>query len=103
MKPHPPFRLPPCDTSRKVFHNVARTPTKPPETPHRTGWTRLSCGGLSRCFSTRFPTPPPCNPINPHPRSEAHTSELHSLMRTSYAVSCLKQNQPTPHNATHKS
>src|SRR3546814_8487852 len=26
-------------------------------------------------------------------RSEAHTSELQSLMRTSYAVSCLKKNR----------
>src|SRR3546814_10852507 len=26
-----------------------------------------------------------------HERSEEHTSELHSLMRTSYAVFCLKQ------------
>src|SRR3546814_1347587 len=27
----------------------------------------------------------------PQPRSEAHTPELQSLMRTSYAVSCLKK------------
>src|SRR3546814_6824024 len=31
------------------------------------------------------------------PRSEEHTSELQSLMRTSYAVFCLKKtNKPTP-------
>src|SRR3546814_10897171 len=30
-----------------------------------------------------------CGPIN---RSEEHTSELQSLMRTSYAVFCLKKN-----------
>src|SRR3546814_6230216 len=31
------------------------------------------------------------------PRSEAHTSELQSLMRTSYAVFCLKkQTEPAP-------
>src|SRR3546814_2289601 len=29
-------------------------------------------------------------------RSEEHTSELQSLMRTSYAVSCLKQNTQPP-------
>src|SRR3546814_972269 len=29
-------------------------------------------------------------------RSEEHTSELQSLMRISYAVSCLKQNKNTP-------
>src|SRR3546814_3619560 len=35
------------------------------------------------------------------PRSEEHTSELQSLMRTSYAVFCLKkQPQPTKHTYT---
>src|SRR3546814_969166 len=37
--------------------------------------------------------------INCHsvrPRSEEHTSELQSLMRTSYAVFCLKQKNKTP-------
>src|SRR3546814_3707057 len=29
-------------------------------------------------------------------RSEEHTSELQSLMRTSYAVFCLQQQQSTP-------
>src|SRR3546814_6314711 len=29
-----------------------------------------------------------------HSRSEEHTSELQSLMRTSYAVFCLKKKQP---------
>src|SRR3546814_8926635 len=33
---------------------------------------------------------PPCPPPPP-PRSEEHTSELQSLMRTSYAVFCLKK------------
>src|SRR3546814_5006937 len=35
------------------------------------------------------------------PRSEEHTSELQSLMRSSYAVFCLKkkkQNEPTSHD-----
>src|SRR3546814_7523177 len=31
------------------------------------------------------------------PRSEEHTSEIQSLMRTSYAVFCLKKKKPTPH------
>src|SRR3546814_3233711 len=30
------------------------------------------------------------------PRSEEHTSELQSLMRNSYAVSCLKKKTTTP-------
>src|SRR3546814_9709228 len=32
------------------------------------------------------------------PRSEEHTSELQSLMRTSYAVFCLKNKPPTNKN-----
>src|SRR3546814_7540027 len=35
-------------------------------------------------------------------RSEEHTSELQSLMRTSYAVSCLKKQKQTPkQHSTH--
>src|SRR3546814_4643724 len=34
-------------------------------------------------------------------RSEAHTSELQSLMRISYAVSCLKQTTLTPFKINH--
>src|SRR3546814_3043808 len=34
-------------------------------------------------------------------RSEEHTSELQSLMRTSYAVFCLKQTNPTLAHRTH--
>src|SRR3546814_2388029 len=33
-------------------------------------------------------------------RSEEHTSELQSLMRNSYAVFCLKKNNPHYHNTT---
>src|SRR3546814_6454280 len=36
-------------------------------------------------------------------RSEEHTSELQSLMRTSYAVFCLqKKNKPSEHNSDFK-
>src|SRR3546814_4057602 len=35
-----------------------------------------------------------------HPRSEEHTSELQSLMRTSYAVFCLTKKQRT-YTTTH--
>src|SRR3546814_3343422 len=34
---------------------------------------------------------PPDEPARPATRSEEHTSELQSLMRTSYAVFCLKK------------
>src|SRR3546814_18021858 len=33
--------------------------------------------------------------LHPHRRSEEHTSELQSLMRTSYAVFCLKKTNKT--------
>src|SRR3546814_8963742 len=36
-------------------------------------------------------------------RSEEHTSELQSLMRTSYAVFCLKKKQKTLHKKTNNS
>src|SRR3546814_8777886 len=35
-------------------------------------------------------------------RSEAHTSELQSLMRTSYAVLCLKKKRNTPSQQPHR-
>src|SRR3546814_2125515 len=43
---------------------------------------------------------------NRHDRSEEHTSELHSLMRNSYDVFCLKQqhitNNHIPYTSSHK-
>src|SRR3546814_5598895 len=45
--------------------------------PSCTGWTPCGCRSSS----------PACRPA----RSEEHTSELQSLMRISYAVSCLKK------------
>src|SRR3546814_4196040 len=39
-----------------------------------------------------------CSPPPLFPRSEEHTSELQSLMRTSYAVLCLKKKQIHTHN-----
>src|SRR3546814_3316814 len=45
------------------------------------------------------------NSWNGVPRSDEHTSELQSLMRISYAVFCLKTQNPTPtiliHTTTH--
>src|SRR3546814_10004486 len=41
------------------------------------------------------------NPFSRHlPRSKEHTSELQSLMRTSYAVFCLKKTRIKQTNAT---
>src|SRR3546814_5546301 len=47
--------------------------------------------------------PEPDSPL-PHPappaRSEEHTSELTSLMRNSYALSCFKKKQKYPYDCT---
>src|SRR3546814_6823531 len=40
-------------------------------------------------------------PARPRGRSEEHPSELQSLMRTSYAVFCLKKKKTTKNNTTH--
>src|SRR3546814_7062456 len=55
-------------------------------------------GGIS--FKRTSVKNPPCAPLAkcaaPHaPRSEEHTSELQSLMRTSYAVFCLNKEKTT--------
>src|SRR3546814_4784917 len=50
---------------------------------------QFGCGG---------PLPPPDGMPQPPPRSEAHTSELQSLMRISYAVFCLKNKHNTYQN-----
>src|SRR3546814_7586681 len=44
-------------------------------------------------------TPEGCHPSN---RSEEHTSELQSLMRTSYAVFCLKKKKTQQQRLTHR-
>src|SRR3546814_3681610 len=49
---------------------------------HFSGWQLM----WSRCLAGAWSAPAPA-PV----RSEEHTSELQSLMRTSYAVFCLKQ------------
>src|SRR3546814_5221204 len=41
-------------------------------------------------------------PGGDHGRSEEHTSELQSLMRSSYAVFCLKKKNNRPHDATYQ-
>src|SRR3546814_5875604 len=62
----------------------------------------LSEASLAVCVDLRAINPGPsssCRPpervrasLSPSDRSEEHTSELQSLMRTSYAVFCLKKN-----------
>src|SRR3546814_3111091 len=49
--------------------------------------------GLLQCLASHASRPPP---LPAHRRSEEHTSELPSLMRTSYAVFCLKKQKLAP-------
>src|SRR3546814_2975555 len=62
----------------------------------RRAGTGRACDVLTAVGTTNF-----TNERGPAHRSEEHTSELQSLMRTSYAVICLKQkttrNTPTSH------
>src|SRR3546814_6285138 len=59
------------------------------------GLDRIACGRLRATRRSFEPAPPhgPFRTLRPQPRSEEHTSELQSLMRTSYAVFCLKKKQ----------
>src|SRR3546814_2293247 len=63
-----------------------------------------SCASYWHARSARVPFAPaydrPRRSTAMAERSEEHTSELQSLMRTSYAVFCLKKNN-THHNITH--
>src|SRR3546814_1796522 len=53
--------------------------------------------GTGRCRTTQHFPFPTCSPS-----SEAHTSELQSLMRISYAVFCLKKHLHHPHHPYHR-
>src|SRR3546814_3524077 len=52
----------------------------------------------SAASSPRRRSPSPPRPPNSRRRSEEHTSELQSLLRTSYAVFCLKKQQEEQYN-----
>src|SRR3546814_7825890 len=56
-----------------------------------------------RAVRFRLPDPVDCRREKPRRRSEEHTSELQSLMRTSYAVFCLKKKKNNAHqHKTHE-
>src|SRR3546814_1451366 len=55
----------------------------------------VKADGLQGLFTAEFAGAP-----TDADRSEEHTSELQSLMRISYAVSCLKKKKPFTHNHT---
>src|SRR3546814_1846187 len=51
--------------------------------------TNISCCSSASQRLERVSSPPPSSKNTVSPRSEEHTSELQSLIRISYAVSCL--------------
>src|SRR3546814_7308013 len=53
------------------------------------------CKRRVECKSTNTGPKIPMNMCRANQRSEEHTSELHSLMRISYAVFCLKKKNTT--------
>src|SRR3546814_2548085 len=63
----------------------------------------LAWPGPRRQAAWRVRGPPPRRPpeqrFRRHARSAEHTSELQSLMRTTYAVLCLKQQTTTKHSS----
>src|SRR3546814_3829690 len=63
-------------------------------------WKPFLVGGV---FNTVNPTMYRMreNPVPARDRSEEHTSELQSLMRTSYAVFCLKKQKQTHQKSKH--
>src|SRR3546814_6604322 len=67
---------------------------------------RVTFAGPDPAFGDPYADVPPDDPYggmdwDPDERSEEHTSELQSLMRSSYAVFCLKKQRQT-HTTLHK-
>src|SRR3546814_1839584 len=82
-----------CRSENRSFA-ISRT------TPQRTAMPLASRSAIVSATSTALRSSahtPKRNPRNTFIRSEEHTSELQSLMRTSYAVFCLKTKRHLNH------
>src|SRR3546814_7132550 len=75
----------------ELGHTAARTNTQQ-------ATAGQSSAGAFNLIGVALPQQPDIDALRRHWRSEEHTSELQSLMRTSYAVFCLKNNTTTSHN-----
>src|SRR3546814_2594845 len=84
-------RVPVVPSPRKAQH-PSPSPAKREESlpPRKRGWREAPDEGASAasCFCFSLPA---IRQSQKQRRSEEHTSELQSLMRTSYAVFCLKK------------
>src|SRR3546814_305230 len=97
-RPAPPKRLPPPDLSLSkppAGEKPSRCPPKgsKPSSPNPSHLSRPRRRPLSYPITQHVPCTPSKTTCaaNGDGRSEEHTSELQSLMRTSYAVFCLKK------------
>src|SRR3546814_10504424 len=84
-----------CAVSTTIFRRASKRPGRVPtgrEGSLRSGFVKM----LAK--SKRRSPIKPWGSIASQPRSEEHTSELQSLMRSSYAVFCLKKKTRTKTN-----
>src|SRR3546814_9725886 len=77
----------PCCSRRRPWSSHARTTVEKTMTTSHPGTKRLKAHALIHAATSATLSAP--GKREAPPRSEEHTSELQSLMRTSYAVSCL--------------
>src|SRR3546814_9785960 len=94
--PCPPSRGPSCRRRDKAGHGPGRAVASVPRTDRRASSDRPAPWppAPSHPSSGRCAPPPPHGASR---RSEEHTSELQSLMRSSYAVFCLKKKKHKLH------
>src|SRR3546814_990436 len=83
---------------------MPRRSTRRRSTPEEAGMTKGRAGAIAAGMLAAL-SPQPAATQAPQPtapsRSEEHTSELQSLMRTSYAVFCLKKKKQKTRREDH--
>src|SRR3546814_5789765 len=77
-----------------LFRSLGNARRRPVGQRRKQRLLRQFLGAVDVAGQTREPRDQP-RPLDPENRSEEHTSELQSLMRTSYAVFCLKKKKQT--------
>src|SRR3546814_3099182 len=87
------------DLNRDIHHRSSLGRARSENQPLSSRTAAHLTGGRQPCLAarnfashpSRCSLPRRSSPRRPPPRSEEHTSELQSLMRSSYAVFCLKK------------
>src|SRR3546814_9797555 len=104
------IRRPPRSTRTDTllpYPTLFRAARTSPPTPFWFAWRSVSRPWLVEMIATPRPPSTLGSPVCFAYRSEEHTSELQSLMRTPYAVFCMKETNRTirkyaHHPASHK-